>query len=63
MRPEKSTDNRFPWHEALTPAARPARQPATWLITPAEAPVPVEAAEGSGDEDWATQALFDYYNN
>lgn len=62
MRPNPTTDTRSPWYEAFTPQARPKGQPAMWVMRPAEqpeAPAPAQAPE----TEWATEALFDYYND
>jgi len=65
MHTSPEADHRSPWYE---PFARAAEQPATrWLAgTKVSAPPPHADAEhavgGGGDDQWATEALFDCYN-
>jgi hypothetical protein len=61
MRLEKTADTRSPWYEAFTLEA-PAGVAAMWVVTSSETPAAAEPVEGAADEDWATEALFDYYN-
>jgi hypothetical protein len=59
-------DTRSPWYEAFAPAAEAPETrwlPKTQFRAPAE--VEAEAASavnGGAEEQWATEALFDYYN-
>ena len=66
MRPNSTTDTRSPWYEAFTPQARPKGRAAMWILSPAERPrpeAPGEAPSAAPESDWATEALFDYYND
>ena len=49
-------DTRSPWYEAFAPAR--------WVVAsePQASPEP-PAASGTPDEDWAVEAIFDYYND
>jgi hypothetical protein len=60
MLTEKPADTRSPWYEAFTPAAAPAAPAVVWVMAPAEQPADAPVAP---DEAWATEALFDYYND
>ena len=63
MKHAPTADTQSPWYEAFTPAeAMPAPR---WLPGP-EAPAPADQAPqraaSNADDQWATEALFDYYN-
>jgi hypothetical protein len=59
---EKPADTRSPWYEAFTPPAPPAVPALLWVM--ADAALPAQAASDDvSDEAWATEALFDYYND
>ena len=57
-------DTRSPWYEAFAATAaepEPRWLPGTRFPAPEAAP-PKPAAGAQGEEQWATQALFDCYN-
>jgi hypothetical protein len=56
MSPQTDADIRSPWYETFAPAM--------WVVTveAQEAPEPPAEAE-EADEGWATEALFEYYND
>jgi hypothetical protein len=49
-------DTRSPWYETFAPQA------AAWQVAPAEEQQPYRQAEAQPEADWATEAMFDYYN-
>jgi len=56
MSPQTDADIRSPWYETFAPAV--------WVVAaePQEASEPPAAAEDA-EEAWATEAIFDYYND
>jgi hypothetical protein len=63
MNPNPDADTRSPWYEtfaATAEAAEPRWLPGTQFPAPPEAAE--QAVAGGAEEQWATEALFDYYN-
>jgi hypothetical protein len=53
-----TTDTRSPWYEAFTPQTIPS----AWIAAAPEAAAPAAGPQDQPEADWATEALFDYYN-
>ena len=50
----ETADTRSPWYETFTPTM--------WMVAPEAEETSDQPAEATED-DWATEALFDYYND
>jgi hypothetical protein len=48
------------WYEGHAPQAH---APATWVVAPRLEESPPPSESDAADEDWATEAIFDYYND
>ncbi len=59
MMPKTDADLRSPWYEAFTPWMK---VPAPWAVA-SEAESPAPAEPDPADEEWTTEAIFDYYND
>jgi len=57
MSPTTDADTRSPWYETFTPAM--------WVVAAEaeEPPAPSSTDSEKADEEWATEAIFDYYND
>lgn len=53
-----TTDTRSPWYEAFTPQTAPS----AWVLADPEDIAPAAGLPDQPDDRWATDALFDYYN-
>jgi hypothetical protein len=64
MNRNPAADTRTPWREAAAPSQTPAPRwlPGTALSAPAANADAVSRPAEAPEDNWATEALFDYYN-
>jgi len=55
MSPQTDADIRSPWYETFAPAV--------WVVTAEAQPAPEPPEAEDAEETWATEAIFDYYND
>lgn len=60
MTPNPANDSRSPWYEPFLPEMQ--RPAPVWFLAEG-GDEPAEPAVEPADDDWATEALFDYYNS
>jgi hypothetical protein len=64
MNRNPAADTRTPWHEAADSSQSPAPRwlPGTALPAPAASTDAGSSPAKAPEDNWATEALFDYYN-
>ncbi len=60
MMPKTFADTRSPWYEAFAPWMK---APAAWRVASDEELPEPPTESAPADEEWTTEAIFDYYND